>query len=222
MDAERQTGFYEIVKDISSLCGTIIGTRPYVGIIDGSGTIHYRDDPLEEYIEFIKNFCVSNFHLLNVGDHSLPLGGINLAFFKISEKAVVILYIKKGRSGQLLAFKAHMDKWTSKINELIGEITILSPSIQIQPGAEEPEPEIFEAQQISKPQSRGLRTIPILMRKLTGKEKFPLDVATVFQYCDGEHSIEEICQLTDYPRLKVDNIIRIYQKKKWVEVKRML
>ncbi len=219
---EKQKAFYEVVKDISSLFGTMLGARPYISIIDGAGIIHYIDFPLEEYQEFITSFITSNFHLLGTGDHSLPLGGINLAFFKISKKVMIVLYTKKGRTGQLLAFKSQMDKWTSKIDELVGEVEILAPPIQVPTGTVEDEPEIMNQEAAKQVKSHGLRTIPSLIRDLTGKEKFPLDVATIFQYCDGEHSIEEICQLTDYPRLKVDNIIRKYQKKKWIDVKRVL
>jgi hypothetical protein len=219
---EKQKAIYNIVKDISSLFGTILGARPYLAIIDGAGIFHYIDTPLEEYEEFVKTFTTSNFHLLRPGDHSLPLGGINLAFFKISKKVMIVLYTKKGRAGQLLAFKSQMDKWAPQIDELVGEVEILAPPIQIPTEHVEEEPELIQEESEIQVKSHGLRTIPSLIRELTGKEKFPLDVATIFQYCDGEHSIEEICQLTDYPRLKVDNIIRKYQKKKWIDVKRVL
>lgn len=224
MNKLKKDSFFEIAKDISTTFGTLLGVRPYIGIIDAMGTVHYSDTELEEYMEFAQNFARSNFYLLNTGDHSLPLGGINLAFFKISEKSIIVLYTKKGRSGQLLSFKAKMFDWQQRIDGLIGDIIVPPPPIQVtdSPSQIELEPGVIEADQEVQTKARGLRTIPVLIKQLTGKEKFPIDVATILQYCDGNYSIDDIVKETNYPRLQVDNVIRLYQKKKWIDIKRVL
>lgn len=220
---ETKDSFFNIAKEISSNFGTLLGTRPYIAIVDGTGAIRFIETALEKFSEFITNFVRTNFSLLNKGDHSLPLGGVNLAFFKISEKAMIVIYTVKGRSGQLLAFKAKMDNWTKPIDDLIGDIELIAPPIQISDGTTiiESEPEVLKPKKpkISKP--TGIRIIPVLKKDISGK-KFPLEVANILQYCDGNHSIDEICKKTQYPRLKVDEVIRTYQKKKIIELKRII
>ena len=222
LQKENENAFHEIAKEISTKFGKLLGTHVYIAIIDGAGFIYYLDSPLDKLSEFIQNFVETNFTLLNVGEHSLPLGGINLAFFKISRRAVIVLHTLKGRSGQLLAFKSNMFDWTKRVDELIGEINLPSPSIQIQDVADEIEPEILPPAFPGKDKPKRLKTIPILKKKLSGKEKFPLEVARILQYCDGNRSIEDICEETNYSRSKVDRVIRDYRKKKWIDIKRIL
>ncbi len=216
VELQKQDSFYEIAKEINEL-GTMLATRLYVAIVDGAGVIKYIDAMLDAYKVFIETFVRENFSLLNIGDHSLPLGGVNLAFFKVSQKSMIVLYMVKGLSGQLLSFKARMYDWTNRIDGLIGEVA-LQPAIQpLDSVAEIEEPEV----QPSQPKSKGVKTVPLLIKEI-GKERFPLEVAQILQYCDGKHSTEEIAQITTYSQLKVESIIREYQKKKWVEIKRAL
>ena len=225
------SSFEEIAREIVKDVGTQLVTRPYLSIVDFTGNIHYIDDPLASFTEFIHNFVKSNFYLLTVGDHSLPLGGVNLAFFKVSDKAMIVIYTVKGLSGQLLAFKTKMFDYSAKIDALLGHITPAEPAAptpavttqtsetasystyETTPAAPAPAP---------PPKKRGLRTVPTLTRELTGKEKFPIEVAQVLNFCDGKHSVKDICEKTGYTLLKINEIIRTYQKKKWVELKRIL
>ncbi|MFX0138923.1 MAG: hypothetical protein ACFFDN_35105 [Candidatus Hodarchaeota archaeon] len=70
--------------------------------------------------------------------------------------------------------------------------------------------------------SRGFKDFPFLKKKLTGKEKIPIEVTRILQFCDGNHSIGDISEETGYPKIKVSQTIREYHKKKWIEIKRLL
>lgn len=210
--------FYGIAKEIANIFGKIFASRPYIAIVDGLGNICYKEPQLDTHLEYIQNFVKANFNLLEVGDHSLPLGGVNLAFFKVSPKAVIVIYISKGFVGQLLAFRSRAQEWSKKIDELIK--VDITPTIQIEAM---PAPKKMEKSE-GAPAGTGasLRRLPLLIKKLDGKEKFPIEVATVLQFCDGQHSVEEICAKTNYPKVKVNQIITEYQKKKWVELKKVM
>jgi len=222
--SEEEQLFYEVALDISKQVGKLLVSRCYVAILDLFGTLRYADEPLIPFSEFMKEFVKSNVNLLTAGDHSLPLGGVNLAFFKVSDRAMIVLYTDKGYSGQLLTFKSRMFEWSKKIDELIGDIKIPASSVRIQDPSVGIEPEVQDtASEPAEPEKkRGMKTVPILTRKLSGKEKFSLEVAQVLQFCDGTHSINDIQVETGYPLLKINNIIRTYQKKEWITLKRIV
>ncbi|MHA1357637.1 MAG: hypothetical protein ACTSRC_05975 [Candidatus Helarchaeota archaeon] len=204
--------FHPIVKEITSHLKSILVSRAYIAIIDAAGTIHYIDTPaFDEYIFFIQRYTKKNFHLLKIGNHSIPFGGVSLAFFKISLKALVILYMPKGPVGQLLVFKPIMAKWAEKLDELIGEIEVQSSTVDLCTPIEQ------EMKQITT-----VKRVPLLVKPLPNKRKYSMDVATVLQYCDGTYSLEEICDETKFSRLKVDLILREYQKKKFIKILRVL
>ena len=216
--AQNPESFYEIAKEIVNIFGKIFAARPYIAILDANGNIFFKEDQLKAHIDYIQNFVKANFNLLEVGDHSLPLGGVNLAFFKVSPKAIIVIYITKGFTGQLLAFRSRMQEWSAKIDELIGPITLLQ---DLSPA---PKKEIIaeSSQSGSGTLTQSLKRLPMLVKKLDGKEKFPIEVATILQFCDGKHSVEEICEKTSYPKVKVNQIISEYQKKKWVDLKKVM
>ena len=224
-----EQAFYAIAQEITRYLGKVLASRPYIAIADLTGTIHYIDSSLERFSEFIQNFVRTNFNLLRPGDHSLPLGGVNLAFFKVSEKAMVILYTVKGLSGQLLAFKTKMFEWTSKIEILLKDVIVAAePTVfTAEILTVEPKTTISGAKTTSaeppRPEKRrGLKTVPVLRKKLTGKEKFSIEIATILQYCDGNYTITQIRDATGYPLLKINEVIRMYQKKNWIELKRVV
>jgi len=234
LESAKPDTYEAIAKDILANIGKLLATRPYIAITDAKGTIQYTDAPLEIYAKFIQSFVNDNFHLLQIGDHSLPLGGVNLAFFKMSSKSMVILYTVRGVTGQLLSFKARMPEFQARIDQLIGGLIEIPTPIQ--------EPHIYSplgpsvsadirstvsktlnsTGAVASATKAGLKTVPFLMRKLTGKEKFPLEDAQILQFCDGTNGLEDICAKTGYNRLKVDEVIRDYQKKKWIELKRIV
>jgi len=219
--AKKSESFYEVAKEIENIFGKIFAARPYVAIIDAQGAVRYTEPQLDSHLSYIQNFIKSNFNLLKVGDHSLPLGGVNLAFFKVSSKAIIVIFTQKGFTGQLLAFRSRMLEWSSKLDELIGDfVTPITPVRLPADG----EPEVLESTPSGSAVTvtQGFKKIPVLMKQLDGKEKFPIEVATILQFCDGKHSVEEICEKTSYPKVKVNQIIMEYQKKKWLDLKKVL
>jgi len=224
MQNNQEEQFHIVAKDISTQLGKSLVTRPYIAIIDLLGVTRYCDEPLEQFLDFMQNFIRSNFNLLQIGDHSLPLGSVNLAFFKASSKAMIVIYTVKGLAGQLLSFKSKMFEWTDQIEALLGDLEFPAPAIPTETrtiGIQN-EPEIQAAAPPPPPTKRGLKTVPFLTKKLTGKEKFSIEVAQILQACDGEHSVQDICSETGYPLLKINDIIRTYQKKNWITLKRIV
>ena len=104
-----------------------------------------------------------------------------------------------------------MHEWSGKIDDVLGEVEIPS---EIKPKESEP-PEVVKRGRISK-------KVPTLVKKLTGKEKFSLESASILQFCDGKLSVEEICKETNIPKVKVNQILAELQKKRWIKFKRVL
>ena len=73
-----------------------------------------------------------------------------------------------------------------------------------------------------KPKQKDLKRVPLLIKPLTGKEKMPLEDVKILQYCDGTYCVEEICQETLYAILRVNMVLRKYEKKKWLKVLRVI
>lgn len=201
--------------------GKTLVSRPYIAIIDALGNLHYKDSTyLDPHLNFVQNFIKDNFKLLAPGDHSIPLGGVNLAIFKISPKASIVIFTPKGFSGQLLSFKAMMFDWSTKIDDLVGDVVIPSDvgkstpikEPDLQPSSDTAEKEV----------DKGFKKIPFLLKKVDEKAKFPIEVAKVLQFCDGTHSIDEICAETGFPKVKINHILKEYQMKKWIEFKKIL
>lgn len=120
MSAMADSDFRTVAQAISATMGQILATRPYLAILDILGNVYYTHGDLNGHLDFIQQFVTNNFDWLDVGDHSIPFGSkINLGFFRISKRAIVVLYTKKGTSGQLLAFKMRMCEWSSAIESLI-------------------------------------------------------------------------------------------------------
>ncbi|MHA1230362.1 MAG: hypothetical protein ACTSPQ_06915, partial [Candidatus Helarchaeota archaeon] len=154
----------------------------------------------------------------------IPLGGVNLAFFKPGNNFLIIIHSKKGPIGQLLSFKKIMANYTGKISELIGDVTPSERSITMPPPKIEiPKEKIEKIER--KPEARvrsRARRVPLLMKEMTGKEKFKIDTAKVLELCDGTNSIEEIAEKTNLPKLKVDMIIKQFEKKGWIKISRVI
>ena len=222
----KEEGFYKIAKDILRNSSQLFVSRPYIAIIDRTAEVHYIDDfyPLEQYKKFLRHFIRENYSLLRIGDHSMPLGGTNLGIFRLSDKAFVILYLEKGPSGQLLSFKARMNEWAQDIDNLIGDISI-DPLEELKKSIESVEKEELKPTNVvfkRDIEGKGFKEIPFLVKKLSGKEKFGDEEARVVGLCDGVHSVEDICNEIKIPKIKVKEIIKQYQKKNWVEMKRLI
>jgi hypothetical protein len=220
----RDELFEKLAKEISVSFSKIFVTKAYIAIVDAIGTFHYIDAPaFDEHLYFIQNYVTDNFQLMEIGDCTIPFGGVNLAFFKVSHKALIILYAPTGPSGQLLAFKTRCFDFAERIDELIGEVEYENSqdTVPESPAA------IFdsmweEAPQSEKKEETSVKRVPILKKKLTGKEKFSLQVINFLQHCNGTNSLEDIARLTNAPNLKVDLMIRDLIKKGYLKLKRTL
>jgi hypothetical protein len=212
---EGPSQFYQVVTKINSELGPILSTRPYVAIIDFRGSFRFIEPELEQYKEFVQDFAKTNFRLLQIGDHSMPISGLNLAFFKISAKAIIVIYTKKGLIGQLLVFKARMLKYQPEIDALILEDPSLeepdvhAPTItgtsttEAAPSPEEPDKS---------------KVIPLLLKKIGKKAKFPLNEVVILNYCNGTNTIEYIMSEGNLQRKAVWEILDKYKKKGWVKI----
>ncbi|MHA1697044.1 MAG: double zinc ribbon domain-containing protein [Candidatus Helarchaeota archaeon] len=200
-EIENINSLEDIVKKIANDMRKLLSNPIQIGIIDNNNNLKYIDPVLEEkYADFIKSFATGNFSVLDVGEHSLPLSGVNIGFFKLSEKAMIVLYSESGPVGQLLAFKGRMHKYSDYIDKFI--------DMKLEKG---------KSKQVEKTAYR----VPI---KLDGieRKKFSMTEAKVIHLIDGKNTIEDICEKTNLPRLKVDEIIKKYQKKGWIKLKRII
>jgi hypothetical protein len=205
--------------------GQLMFSRPYIAIIDGTGKIRFIDEELNDYKNFLKEFVSKNFSLLEIGDHSLPIGGVSLAFFKPAPSFLVVIHSKKGPTGQLLSFKKIMYNYSTKIEELIGEIELPIKKIKIvEENIEEEKKEIVEQPKEEKLKLKSApksQRVPFLLKKL-GKQKFKIETSRILELCDGSHSITNICNETNYPKLKVEMTLRKYESKGWIKFKRVI
>ncbi|MFX1449238.1 MAG: zinc ribbon domain-containing protein, partial [Promethearchaeota archaeon] len=130
--------------------------------------------------------------------------GVNLVFFKTSEHSIVVLHTREGPVGQLLAFKSRMFRYADKIE---AEIIKLIPDKKEQKNKETV--------------AVSAERIPVLTVSID-KKKFPMDEASILHKIDSKKTISEICEITKIPRLKVNEILKKYQKKGWVKLKRVI
>ncbi|NVM54862.1 MAG: hypothetical protein HWN66_14255 [Candidatus Helarchaeota archaeon] len=211
--------FYNISSEIISELGPILSTRPYLAIVDFEGKFRYIESEMEKYTEFITDFVISNFRFLEIGDHSMPISGTNLAFFKLSKKAIITIYIKKGLIGQLLIFKNLMMKYQLKIDSLILEEP---PEKSVTPVDLFQESQIIgkisELQPEPKAEPPKAAVVPILLKKIGKKAKFPLQEVVILNYCDGKNTIKDITREGNIKRWAVWSILNKYKKKGWVDI----
>ncbi|MBD3228231.1 MAG: hypothetical protein GF329_08575 [Candidatus Lokiarchaeota archaeon] len=211
--------FYQINKEITSKLGRAMFSRPYLAIIDASGKIRYIDEALNEYRAYIIEFTRKNFTLLEKGDHSIPLGGVNLAFFKPANNFLIIIHSKKGPIGQLLSFKKMMPEFADEIKSLIGDVKPIKPKI-IESKKKEKKKEEKKEKKVKKVKAPKAQRLPFLVKKLKGK--FKIDTSRILELCDGKHSITDIVRETSFPKLKVEMTLKKYKKKGWVKYKRVI
>ncbi|MHA1378905.1 MAG: hypothetical protein ACTSRG_11035 [Candidatus Helarchaeota archaeon] len=199
-----QAALEKIGDDIGSKIGTLIGVRVYSAIADPNGKILTYQDGISPFINLIENFVLTNFPYLKFGDHSIPLSGHNLIFFR-TNRAVLALYSPKGKYGQLLSFKAQFNSYASQIDDLIGEVTY-NKEIVTKKIVEKAIPEL-------KFSRDRWQIIPIFSVKLTGKEKLPIDEATILNSCDGNTTIQKLAE-TNQENIQniIDTLLKYYHK----------
>lgn len=208
--------FEAISKDISGGLGSILGTRVYIAIYSENGEVFYQEQDLDQFQNFIRSFVLSNFSYLTVGDHSLPLSGHNIVFFKF-DHAMLILYTKKGKLGQLLAFKSQMSRYFDRINTAIdagGVAPTVEAAVPASTVAVEEEA-IFVSADLVRDERENL--IPVLQRKLTGKEKLEMRDASILRMVDGDRTLEQFYEKEGSNI--IDEVIYTLFKDKWVEIR---
>ncbi|MFX0132715.1 MAG: zinc ribbon domain-containing protein [Candidatus Hodarchaeota archaeon] len=195
-----------IANEIIEYMNKILSRTTYLGIFGENEKVYYMQGALKRYLPFLQSYIEENFNLLGIGDHSIPLSGVNLVFFKTSEHSIVVLHTREGPVGQLLAFKSRMFRFADRIEEeIIKELPVKKKS----------RPKTHKVPAVSA------ERIPVLTVPIE-KKKFPMDEASILHIIDGEKTITEICQKTKIPRLKVNEILKKYQKKGWVRLKRVI
>jgi len=205
-----------------------------IAIVDSLADIKYIDSELEKQrLAYIKDYVSANFDLIEVNQYSLPLSGILLGFFKISERVMLVLYSKTGKIGNLLAYRGIIESFTSKIDEALDlmqeiydieslayDIIRLKKVKTIKTSTATPAITIDSADrvstmptQISSPDQIYPKLIPKYAKK-----KFSFKESLVLQHADGKNSVEEISEKCNFQRQEVLEIIDKYQKKGWVEL----
>ena len=178
---------HQVVDEIKTYMGSLIGTRVYVGLYDRSGNKILEEDALSGFREFITSFVKTNFNLLEVEDHSLPLSGHGIIFFKINDDMMIVLYIMKGKVGQLLAFKSRMGYFSEKFTEILETSSEMSEKGDALAYLEE-----TVAPSGPRFLQRDMGIKPVLKKKMSGKERFDINEAKIFPYYNGETSISQI------------------------------
>ncbi len=197
----------KIITEIGSRIGEITGIRVYTAISDPNGKILAFQDGIEPFKDLIENFVGTNFPYMKMGDHSIPLSGHNLIFFR-TEHSILALYGPKGKYGQLLSFKAQFPDYAARIDELIEEVPH-DKEIVTQKIVEKVLPKL-------EYQRKRWDILPIFSVKLTGKEKIPLDEATLLTKCDGNTSIRKIAKELQVRETEIGKILLKYHHMGWI------
>lgn len=210
-----EEALYQISKSIVSEIGPMLTSRPYIALIDKFGKIQYLDETVEKYRDFMSSFVQRNFSFLRVGDHSIPISGLNMVFFKLSNKIVLVMFMKQGLVGQLLAFKNKMEKFASKIDQ---HITLVPPE-GVEGGVEVERVEKEEVIEEEMPEEEEeVKVIPKLVKKIRKKDKFPLKDIVVLNLCDGKNSIKKISEEANVDQMMVWDVLENYKKKKYIKI----
>ncbi|MHA1649514.1 MAG: hypothetical protein ACTSYB_04895 [Candidatus Helarchaeota archaeon] len=211
-----------VVKEIISKMGSILGVRVYIGIVDGLGNIIHMDRELEQFKEFIINFIRTNFKYLKVGDHSLPISGKNIMFFRLS-KAIIILYSAKGRVGQLLSFKSLLPKYESRIDEIVGDISVEPAAAELVVEEIPPEPETISSVPVKTIEktifSRNMvfysEIYPQITKKIKESSKFSLIISVILNYSNGNNSFLDIFDKLDIDQDRyLQELFKLYKANK--------
>ena len=163
-----EEALYQISRSIVSEIGPMLTSRPYIALIDKFGKIQYMDESVEKYRDFMSSFVQRNFSFLRIGDHSIPISGLNMVFFKLSNKIVLVMFMKQGLVGQLLAFKNKMGKFASEIDQ---HITLVPPE-GLEEGADVDKVAKEEVIEEEIPEEEEeVKVIPQLVKKIRKKDK---------------------------------------------------
>ncbi len=196
-----------IKKEIS---GTMMdfGFRTYVSIVDVYGNHKIMDEELEPYKDIIKKTILFNIDFFEIGDYAIPISSKNLMIFKISEKAVVILFALKGNIAQLLSFKKNIAHFASKIDGYLVDVPVRE---KVQPPVEDNKEKKAPKQILGKELPFYC---PILMN-LDEKAKFSVDETRILQLIDGKHTFLDIARDTQQDWNFLYQLFNKMINKKW-------
>ncbi|MHA1269090.1 MAG: hypothetical protein ACTSPY_04825 [Candidatus Helarchaeota archaeon] len=229
MTIVQNQDLFPIVKGMSSKLGATLGVRVYVAITDNSGKICYIDDELKKYLNLITTFVKYNFNLLQVGDHSIPLSGSNIIFVKISNRALVVLYTKKGLVGQLLSFKKYIDEYLQPIDNVLKaagtpELVLETPELKVEtpekviPVETDQRSEVVLEKKVYK-RKKYKNIIPKIRKKIPSNLKLKLEESAILNLCNEGKSISEMINLSD--NLTTSTIKKVFAKfieSKWIDI----
>ncbi|NVM27500.1 MAG: hypothetical protein HWN65_01550 [Candidatus Helarchaeota archaeon] len=214
-----------IVKEITSKLGGILAVRVYVGVANSIGQLIYEDSEMEQFRNFIQTFVKSNFKYLKVGDHSLPISGRNIMFFR-TPKAMLVLYSIKGRVGQLLTFKSMLPKYMNSFDQFVGEVSpeVLPAELVV----EEVRPEVetiptvplkaIEKVIFSRREAFYKEITPVLGKKIKDGAKFSLITSVILNYSNDENSILDISDKLDVSQEEFNAQLYKLYKANWIKI----
>ena len=224
------TPLNDAIEELREKMGRISSKTPYIALINKNAEVKFLDSELKDQENYMKEYIGSNFDLIANGEYSLPFSGLLLGFFKISEEAVLVLYLEEGKIGNLLAFRGVID---SMIQKLDTSLIALQKTEEIEDMAyqifrlrklsdEDLAAKIPVFEEMSDEGSQPSEYIslsqifPLLDNKYS-KKKFSFKESLIIQFCDGEHSIEEISKKSGYSDYDVQDVILKYEKKGWLK-----
>lgn len=224
--------FVELVNELKEKMAKLLPElNTLIAIADDLADIKYIDPELEkERLDYIKDYVSSNFSLIEIGQYSLPLSGVLLGFFKISENVMLILYSETGKIGNLLAYRGLVNTYAKKIDEcldLLREIDELeSTSYEIIRLKKVAPIEVTSQTSIEitekAPSTRLMDVTPnLVFPKLDQKfasKKFAFKEGLILQHCSGKNSIEDIINKSNFSKEEVEEVIEKYESKGWLEV----
>lgn len=116
-----------------------------------------------------------------------------------------------------------MSKYAPIIDSNIGDIKItITREIEKITVKEKVTVEISPEKEAKGTKEQGIiKYLPVLVKDLGGT-KIPIDHTRILTWCDGKHDINGIIKETQANRLLVDQIIREYQKKGFIKLKRII
>ena len=222
-----------VVNELKDKMSKLFPMNTQVAVVDSIGEVKYIDPALEsERLKYIKEYVTANFELIELNQYSLPLSGVLLGFFKISEKVMLILYAPTGKIGNLLAYRGIVDSFTAKIEETLDlmqeifemetlayDVIRLKKVKAIQPTAG---PAIaIDTAEVATPVIPKVSSPSSIFPKLDpkySKKKFAFKEGLCLQFADGKNSIEDISEKCNFSNQEVLEIIDKYQKKGWIEI----
>jgi len=224
-----------VVKELKEKMGKLFPTmKTQIAIVDSLAEIKYIDPELKRTrLSYITDYIASNFNLIEVNQYSLPLSGVLLGFFKISDKAMLVLYSPSGQIGNLLAYRGIIESITPKIDETLEllqkiyevesiayDVIRLKKVKTIKTSTAAPAA-VIESSSTLTPISSQTSSPSLIFPKLDpkyAKKKFAFKEGLCLQFADGKNSIEDISEKCNFSKEEVAEIIDKYQKKGWVEI----